>query len=155
MTKILISACLLGDAVRYDGLSKQIRHHSIERCLALNRFIKICPELEGGLSVPRTPAEIQTRNGLGQITVTTANGEDVSQAFNRGAHRTLELVKHHKIKIALLKANSPSCGNQQIYNGAFDGSLVSGIGVTAALLIKHGVTVFNEHQLDAFERALA
>lgn len=66
----------------------------------------------------------------------------------------LELAQQHKIRFALLKANSPSCANQKIYNGRFNATLTTGIGVTTALLLKHGIAVFNENQIDELEQAL-
>jgi len=86
--------------------------------------------------------------------VTTEQGTDLSEAFLKGAQATLALVQQHNIKLALLKSNSPSCGNEFVYNGRFDGGLTRGIGVTTALLWQHGVRVFNKSQLDELEDAL-
>ncbi|MNQ75634.1 hypothetical protein D3C85_904380 [compost metagenome] len=91
----------------------------------------------------------------GTARVITTEGEDVSDAFLSGARQALELVQQHGIRIAVLKANSPSCGNLLTYDGTFSGVKVSGEGVTAALLTRHGVRVFSELQLAEAAAALA
>lgn len=142
MSKILISACLLGDKVRYDGTGKLLQHPLIKKWQAEERLQPICPEMTGGLPTPRPPAEIQKHR-----IILTDNGKNVTEAFQKGAHRALELCQQNGIKAALLKANSPSCGNQHIYDGSFSGKLVKGAGITAQLLSEHGVVVFNEQQI--------
>ncbi len=91
----------------------------------------------------------------GQASVLTTEGEDVSAQFLSGARQALELVQQHGIRIAILKANSPSCGNLLTYDGTFSGVKVSGEGVTAALLKRHGVQVFSELELAEAAAALA
>ncbi|MNF07884.1 hypothetical protein D3C80_2081630 [compost metagenome] len=66
----------------------------------------------------------------------------------------LALVRKHGIRIAVLKAGSPSCGNQLTYDGTFSGTKVAGEGVTTALLRREGVLVFSELELEAAELAL-
>ncbi|GAA4889608.1 DUF523 domain-containing protein [Ferrimonas pelagia] len=147
--RVLVSACLLGDPVRYDGATKGLADHRIGLWQQRGWLLGSCPEVSGGLSVPRPPAELR------QGKVITAAGEDVSLAFYRGAETALALVQRYDLKFALLKANSPSCGNERVYNGRFEGKLVTGEGVTASLLRQHGVQVFNENQLDELEQVLA
>ncbi len=84
----------------------------------------------------------------------TADGNDLSEAFINGAETALERIRQHEILLALLKSNSPSCGNEQVYNGHFSGVLVRGVGVTTALLRQFGVQVYNELQIDGLELAL-
>lgn len=91
----------------------------------------------------------------GEAQVLTVQGEDFTAAFVRGAEIALRQVREQGIRIAILKANSPSCGNRETYDGSFSGVRVSGEGVTAALLRREGVQVFNEHELEAAELALA
>lgn len=114
--------------------------------------------MAGGLPTPRPAAELQGGQGKdvlnGKIPVQTVKGIELSEAFIKGANVALGLAQEHGIKLALLKSNSPSCGNEHIYNGRFNGTLKKGEGVTAALLRQHGVRVFNEHQLHDLERAL-
>lgn len=133
---VLVSACLLGTPCRYDGAGK-----ADARVLALaakRRLIPVCPEQLGGLPTPRPPAE-----RVGGRVLTTG-GADVTDAFLRGAEETLRLAQLFGCKTAILKARSPSCGSGRIYDGTFSGTLVSGSGVTAALLRQNGITVLTE-----------
>jgi uncharacterized protein YbbK (DUF523 family) len=149
MQKILVSACLLGEKVRYNGTDKLVSHPVIAKWQEQKRLVLICPEVSGGLPVPRPPAEIQN-DGL----IFTSTGEDVTQAFQRGAKHALELCQQHSIEYALLKARSPSCGNTEIYDGSFNSKTIPGSGVTAKLLIEHGIQVFNETQIDVLANLL-
>lgn len=142
MEKILISSCLLGNPVRYDGNSKPIEHDIITHWQQLGCLITICPEMSGGLPVPRPAAEIQN-NGK----ILTESGQDVSAHFQQGAQNTLDLCRQQQIKIAILKQSSPSCGSQMIYDGSFSGQKIAGMGVTAKLLSSHGIKVFCEQTL--------
>lgn len=150
LQKILVSRCLLGQAVRYDG-GCHGPFALLQAWLAAGRVVPLCPEVAGGLPVPRAPAEIAGGQGGqaldGLIAVRTAEGEDVSAAFLAGAAEAVRLVQQHSIRMAVLKARSPSCGNLQNYDGSFSGRRVPGIGVTAAALKRQGVQVFNEEQL--------
>ncbi len=114
--------------------------------------------MAGGLPTPRPAAELQGGQGIdvlnGKIPVQTVDGIELSESFIKGAHTVLGLAQEHGIKLALLKSNSPSCGNKHVYNGHFDATLIKGEGVTTALLRQHGVRVFNEHQLYDLEQAL-
>jgi uncharacterized protein YbbK (DUF523 family) len=141
---ILISACLLGDACRYDGKDNLIEDF-FDNHKDLN-FIKICPEVEAGMPTPRKPSEI--RKGR----VYDFEGFDNTDFFVRGAELALEKAKKHGVKIAILKSKSPSCGNGLVYDGTFSKKLVKGDGITANLLKKHGIKVFSEKNLDEFEK---
>lgn len=146
MKKILISACMHGARVRYDGRHNSIMEHpAVARWQAEGRLVPICPEVAGGLPTPRPPAEAQSHF---PILITTAEGEDVTPQFLLGAEIALETAQEHEVCCALMKARSPSCGNNQVYNGSFDGTLVPGSGAAAAELIRAGIPVFNENQLD-------
>ncbi|WP_199179906.1 DUF523 domain-containing protein [Chromobacterium sinusclupearum] len=154
--KLLISACLLGQPVRYDGQSKPMR--DVDWTKIHDRFglIPACPECLGGLPTPRPAAEITGGSGndvlTQQASVQTGDGQDVSLAFITGAWQTLRLAQQGDCKLALLKANSPSCGNRQIYDGNFGKTLRDGQGVTASLLSQHGIRVWNEEEVDALLR---
>ncbi|SDT06234.1 DUF523 domain-containing protein [Pseudomonas oryzae] len=157
MDKILVSRCLLGHAVRYDGGA----HGPIDLLLRWQtegRVVALCPEVAGGLPTPRPPAEIAGGQGAavldGEVAVRTVAGDDVSAAFLAGAAAALALVRAHGIRIAVLKARSPSCGNRENYDGSFSGRRVAGEGVTVALLRRAGVQVFSEEELAEAERAL-
>ena len=156
--KVLVSRCLLGHRVRYDGGASG-PYGQLARWQDEGRIIALCPEVAGGLPTPRAPAEIPGGQGLdvlnGKAPVITSEGEDVTAAFMDGAQQALALVNRHGIRVAIRKANSPSCGNVQTYDGSFSGVKVEGQGVTAALLAGAGVQVFSELQLDDAARALA
>lgn len=137
--RILVSACLLGMACRYDGTEKIQK--TIAELAREHQLIPICPELYGGLPTPRPPAE---RQGMRVVTQT---GGDVTAQYRRGAKETLKLAQLLDCRCAVLKERSPSCGRGQIYDGTFTGTLTAGDGVAAALLVKHGVAVFGESQL--------
>jgi uncharacterized protein YbbK (DUF523 family) len=153
MEKILVSACLLGAKVRYHGGDAASDHPILRRWLAEGRLVVACPERDGGLSTPRPAAEIVGGDGHAVVarlaTVTTSNGADVTGAFRKGAEVALQLVQHHRIRLAVLKDGSPSCGSSSIYDGTFSGTRHDGRGVTAALLESHGVRVFSDAAIDA------
>ncbi len=150
MEKILVSRCLLGHRVRYDGGASG-PFDLLEQWIEEGRVVPLCPEVAGGLPTPRAAAEIPGGQGVevldGTAAVITTDGEDVSAQFLEGARQALDLVQKHGIRVAVLKANSPSCGNLLTYDGTFSGVKVNGEGVTAALLKRHGVRVFSELEL--------
>lgn len=152
MNKLLVSACLLGDPVRYDGKSKSLHHSGLTALVEQGRIIGYCPEVAGGLPIPRNAAEIQIGDGMavitGQAKVVTRDGSDVTRYFLSGANQALALCRQHDVRIAVLTESSPSCGSSSIYDGSFSRHAIPGSGVTAALLKQHGIRVFNQHQLD-------
>ncbi len=158
MEKILISACLAGDLVRYDGKQKRIQDKVFIKWLQQGRLVKVCPEVSGGLSTPRPPAQIVGGKGLdvicGNAKVQSIDGEDVTKEFLIGAELALNVAQENNIHIAILKEKSPSCGVSQIYDGSFSGIKIPGSGVTSALLRKNGIQVFSEHQLELVESIL-
>lgn len=158
LPKVLVSACLLGQPVRYDGRSSG-HPDLLQRWQAEGRVVPLCPEVAGGLPTPRPPAEIPGGQGGevldGAAVVVTVTGDDVSAAFVAGAGQALALVRKHGIRVAVLKAGSPSCGNRLTYDGTFSGVKVPGEGVTTALLRREGVLVFSELELEQAQVALA
>jgi uncharacterized protein YbbK (DUF523 family) len=157
MQKILVSRCLLGHRVRYDGGANG-PFALLQRWQAEGRVVVLCPEVAGGLPTPRPAAEIPSGQGAqvldGRLPVLTIDGDEVTAAFVAGAEQALALVRQHGIRLALLKARSPSCGNRENYDGSFGGVKVAGEGVTAAALRRAGVQVFSEEELPAAEAAL-
>ena len=136
MERILVSACLLGLKVRYDGKEKT-NEELVEKIKDYD-FIPVCPEIFGGLSTPRVPAEIRENK------VINKEGIDVTSNYNRGAEEVLKLAKKFNIKKAVLKSKSPSCGKGKVYDGTFSGNLVDGFGITAKLLMDNGIEVLSE-----------
>lgn len=151
MQKILISSCLLGFPVRYNGKGFKPESEIIETWLREERLIGYCPEVEGGLTVPRPAAEIVGGDGqdviIQKARVRSHSGEDMTEPYLKGAEKALEIVQKNRIRIAVLKSNSPACGFGRIYDGSFSGKLSAGNGVTAAALIRKGIRIFTEYQL--------
>ncbi|AHG74785.1 Purine nucleoside phosphorylase [Mannheimia varigena USDA-ARS-USMARC-1388] len=145
MKKVLISACLLGDNVKYSGGNNL----SDELIALLKKYdiqlVPICPEILGGLPIPRPPAEI--RNG----DIVTVTGDSVLAEFRLGAERVLNKAQIEKIQIAILKEKSPSCGSSYIYDGNFTNRLIAGEGITTQLLRANGIEVFSENDLSQLE----
>lgn len=143
MEKIIVSACLLGLATRYDGKSKpSISEEDLKRLSEKYHLIPVCPEIYGGLPTPRIPSE-----RIGERVV-MKDGTDVTENYTKGAHETLSVCKLLGVKKALLKAKSPSCSKTGVYDGSFTGTLVDGLGVTTELLIKNGIEVFDENDVE-------
>jgi len=149
--RILISACLLGKRVRYDGKTLSVHDHKLQDWIDKGWVASVCPEVDAGMSIPRIPAEISNGGGhevlLGKAIVMTKLGVDVSASFVNGATIALDLCRKHNIKVAVLSESSPSCGSTTIYDGEFSATKVSGVGVTTALLNKNGIQVFNQFDL--------
>ena len=139
--RLLVSACLLGVCCRYDGQSKQ--NEAVLRALAAHEIVPVCPEQLGGLPTPRPPAE---RKGERVI---NREGADVTAAYQKGAEETLRLCRLLRCDGAILKARSPSCGKEWVYDGGFTGMLTDGNGVTAELLLSQGIPVWTEEEMDS------
>lgn len=158
MQFILISMCILGAKVRYNATDSSCADDRIQRWSNEGRLIAVCPEVMAGLPTPRPATEIQAGDGnsvlTGKSTIIDKDKFDYTDAYLRGANIALELVEKHKIRMAILKDGSPSCGRTFIYDGSFSGETKQGIGATTALLEKHGVKVFSETQLDQAEQYL-
>ncbi len=135
--KVLVSACLLGEKCRYDGNDNLV--NGISLLQEKYELISICPEVLGGLSIPRIPCEIKDEKVIGK------NGQDYTKNFEIGANIALEIVDKYKIRFAVLKSNSPSCGHLRIYNGDFNKTLIDGNGIFSKLLIKQKILIFNEN----------
>jgi len=148
--RLLISSCLVGQNVRYDSSNNLINDLSrLEEDFVLEY---ICPEVGAGMSIPRKANEI---SNFDPLIVEDINGIDNTKYFKLGANIALDACSKLNIKYALLKAKSPSCGNEKVYDGNFDGILIDGVGVTSSLLIKNGIKVFNENQIeDLYELAI-
>lgn len=140
METILVSACLLGENVKYNG--KNNYDERIEKLKELFDIVPICPEVFGGLPTPRIPSEIKGEN------VVNEKGKDVTYEFNKGAHKVINIVNFCHVRKALLMDRSPSCGVNKIYNGKFNGTLIDGMGYTAKLLKAKGVQLYTLDNID-------
>ena len=137
---LLVSACLLGCACRYDGGRKPCA--AVRTLAAKHTLIPVCPEQLGGLPTPRHPSERQGER------VVMDTGADVTEPYRRGAEAALRLCRLLHCQAAILKERSPSCGCGTIYDGTFTGTLTAGDGVTAELLLQNGITVLGESQAE-------
>lgn len=159
MEKILISACLAGHRVRYDGKQAEVTHALLMDLGRRGRLVAVCPEVSGGMKIPRPPAQIVHGNGLdvlsGKANVVDITGRDVTPDFVRGAEYALSMARRNRIGMAILKEKSPSCGVNRIYDGHFTATLMPGTGVTTALLKLNGIQVFSENELDQVAALLA
>lgn len=143
---ILLSACLAGINCVYDGTNKF--HPIFAKLYEDKKAVIFCPEVLGGFPIPHAPSEIFEGDGFKVLKsegrVFSCEGKDVTSCFLKGARKTLELAKKHGIKTAVMKSKSPSCGCGLIFDGTFKGKLVSGFGVTAALLKENGIDVISD-----------
>jgi len=142
--KVVVSSCLLGSPVRYDGGDKKSNHPVLQRWIDEGRIVSVCPEMLGGLGTPRPPAEIVP----GTTRVITNSGVDVTAQFHAGAQAALDAANTNAVRVAVLKEGSPSCGSTYVYDATFTSTRLAGEGITTALLRSRGIVVFSENQLD-------
>ena len=158
--RILVSACLLGAPVRYDGRGKRLAAVLLDTWIAEGRVVPFCPEVAGGLPTPRPPAEIETGGDgaaviAGRAAVRDRNGRDVGAAFIAGADLALAQALASGCRFALLTDGSPSCGAGAIHDGTFSGRRVAGAGVTATRLAEAGIAVFTPDRIEELAARLA
>ncbi len=138
--KIMVSACLLGQKCKYNGGDNY--SDKVAEYVKGLEVIPVCPEVEGGLSIPRTPCEIV--NGV----ITDRVGVSRDKEFRTGAEICLKKAMDEKIELAILQSRSPSCGVKQIYDGSFTGKLIEGKGVFAKILSDHGIKTIDVEELE-------
>ena len=133
---ILVSACLLGENCKYNG--KNNYNENVINFLKGKRYIKICPEVFAGFSIPRLPIEIL--NGR----VIREDGLDVTYKMDNGCKELEKIIKEHNPNIAILKSRSPSCGYKEIYDGTFSHTLTNANGKACECILKHNIKVYTE-----------
>ncbi len=138
--KIMVSACLLGQKCKYNGGDNY--NEKVLSYVKDHEVIPVCPEVVGGLLVPRIPCEIV--NGV----VTNKEGENKDAEFRTGAQLCLQKALEEKVDLVILQSRSSSCGVNQIYDGTFSGTLIEGRGVFADLLVKNGIKVLDLEDLE-------
>lgn len=150
---IIVSKCLLGEKARFDGTINIEVHPKLTYLLDRGEILSFCPEMEGGLDVPRPACEIlgdgggkAVLNHSAKVIDTTA--KDLSKPFIEGARQGATLCKDNHIKIAILKERSPSCGSRIIYDGSFSSKQIQGEGVFTTVLTQQGIKVFNDTQIE-------
>ena len=146
--KVLISACLLGDNVKYSG-GNNLTPELVTMLEKYNvKIVKICPECFAGLPIPRVPSEIR------EDKVFSKDGRDITEEFLSGAEKTYQIAKIKRVDFAILKERSPSCGSSYIYDGSFSGKVIEGQGLTAKKLSKENIIIFSEENLEEIEKYL-
>lgn len=143
-----VSACLAGCYCRYDGDTNLIE--SIKKLVENDQAIMICPEVLGGMPIPRKPAEIIDGDGFdvwtGKAVVRNIAGENVTDEFKTGTLKAYEKLKEYNVTTLILKERSPSCGSKMIYDGTFSGKRRTGVGVATAYFLKQGINVYSEEE---------
>jgi len=137
--KVAVSACLLGENCKYNVGNNY--NKKLVNFVESYEVIAMCPEVLGGLAIPRPPAEIV--NGL----VRQKNGISVDNEFKKGAQKALNIIKKNKIGLVILQSRSPSCGVNNVYDGSFTGKLIEGKGVFARILEENNIEVIDVEDL--------
>jgi len=154
--RVIVSACLAGVACTHEAEAKT-RDWTV-KLVAEGRAVLVCPEVAGGLPIPRPAAEIVDGSGVdvlaGSARVIGETGEDVTENYLAGARKAAEAARDVGARLAILKARSPSCGCGEIHNGKFDGELRAGDGVTAAMLKQDGLEVVPDDQVEEADGCL-
>lgn len=138
--KILVSACLLGECCKYNGGSNESQR--LKELLAGQEVVTVCPEVMGGLPIPRVPVELRDGAAINR------DGVNVDQQFQMGAQKALECAQREKISLAVLQSRSPSCGVGRIYDGSFLGRLIEGNGVFAERMLQEGFRVKDVREVE-------
>ncbi|HHV26115.1 DUF523 domain-containing protein [Anaerosalibacter bizertensis] len=138
----IVSACLAGIKCRYDG--KDNENNDIIKLVKEGKAIPVCPEVLGGLPIPRVPCEI-IEDKSGKLKVINKEGKDCTLEFLQGAQKALAIAEVVGADTAILKSKSPSCGCGKIYDGKFNGNLVDGDGITTRLFKENGIKVYTEN----------
>ena len=133
--KIMVSACLIGEKCKYNG--KDNYSEKLIEYIKDHEIIAVCPEVAGGLPIPRIQCEIVDGKVLNK------EGESKDAEFRKGASICLKRALDEKIDLAILQARSPSCGVKQIYDGSFSGKLIDGKGIFAKMLSENGINVMD------------
>lgn len=134
----LVSGCLCGEKCRYDGQVFVLE--KVKELVDSGKALVVCPEVMGGMSIPRLPCEIKNNK------IINIDNEDKTNYFNDGAKKVLALAQKYNIKKAILKEKSPSCGSHYIYDGNFNKSLILGEGITTKLLRENGIQVISDEE---------
>ncbi len=149
LPKILVSRCLYGgDPVRYDGRDKAETDEIFDKWRREGRLVPVCPEVDGGLPVPRPPAEI-----VGDRII-NAEGIDVTREYRTGAEAAVKTALAENVAFCIMKESSPSCGSSNIYDGSFAGVKIPSEGLTVRLLRENGFKVFSEKEIKKAEEYL-
>lgn len=156
--KVFVSGCLNGPAIRFNRTSVDVESEIWDRWEAEGRLVSFCAELAVGFPVPRPPAEIVGGEGsnvlAGAATVKEDTGRDVTELFVSGAEMAVARALATGCAVALLTDGSPTCGTTYIYDGSFGGGTKAGMGVAAEALVRNGIAVFPEDQIQEADEYL-
>ena len=141
--KIMVSACLLGENCKYNGGNN--RNEALLEMLAGHVIIPVCPEAAGGLPVPRVPVELVNGRAVNR------DGEDVDEAFRKGAEKALAIAERENPDLIILQSRSPSCGVSEIYDGTFTGRKIPGHGIFADMVLSADYKVIDVEDLHLFK----
>ncbi|QOR36761.1 DUF523 domain-containing protein [Clostridium sp. 'deep sea'] len=144
---VIVSACLVGIKCRYNGKCTNIEY--LQNLITTGEALPLCPEVLGGLPIPRPCCEIV--NHANEKKVINTKNEDITSFFKEGATKTLQIAQIVNAKIAVLQSRSPSCGYLKIYDGSFSGNFVKGNGFTSQMLLENDIKIFTEQQLNEFK----
>ena len=142
--KIAVSACLLGENVRYDGSNRF--NEELNKLLKKHEIIRICPETMAGLPVPRCPIEIR------EDRIVDAQGQDYTDELSEACRECLKRIG--ECDFIILKSKSPSCGYKEIYDGTFSGKMKEGNGLFAAMCLENGYKIYTENDLETLKEIL-
>lgn len=140
-----VSRCLIGETCTYKGSHNLVK--GFQKLYQQGKVIPVCPEVLGGLPIPRFPSEIISQNPL---VIKNNHGEDVTKEYLDGANKAIQIFLDNHVDVAVLKYRSPSCGNDGVYDGTFSHHLIEGQGVFAKMCKQAGIQVFNENEIDKF-----
>ena len=145
--KVIVSACLLGQKTKYNGSNN--KNEELLKLLKGHEVVSVCPEVFGGLKVPRYPAEIR------DSAVINDHGEDVTYEYEKGAQIALNMALKANARVAIVQSRSPSCGYLKIYDGSFGKKLIDGNGIFVRKLIENNIEVIDIKDLDRIREKLA
>lgn len=138
--RIAVSACLLGINCKYNGGNN--RNEKVLKFVEGHEVVTVCPEVLGGLNIPRNPGEIVDGKVL------CKDGKSVDYEYHIGAQKALDIVMQNNCELAILQSRSPSCGVNEIYDGTFSGRKIKGKGIFAGLLVENGIWVLDAENID-------
>lgn len=143
MPNLLISSCLLGNNCKYDGGNNRLPDSVIAALREKYTLVPVCPEFSGGLPTPREPSE---RVGERVLSI---SARDVTAQYSRGVDIAAALYRRYDCSAALMKAHSPSCGRDEIYDGTFSGTVTARDGTAVERLRALGAAVYTEKEVAA------
>ena len=137
--KILVSACLLGDNVKYNGGNN--KSSSVLNFIKGHEVMSFCPEILAGFSVPRKAIEMKGEDLI------SVDGENLNEYMTLSLSRIDKIIKDFKPDLAILKSRSPSCGKDKIYDGSFTHTLTDKDGYASKYLKDNNIKVISEEDI--------